>query len=403
MSTTSPARTTNRTAWVSVSRREFEVRALSKSFIVSTLITLLIVVALAFLPKLFDNPKTTTIAVTSPQGQAVVALANETQKQQNSKTTYAATTVADEAEGERLVKDDKAKALLVQTAQGWKLTFSRFGDDSTTIEPLLKQAVVGYATAQNAAARGIDLRTLANGSDVTSTALAGGNSSDASRTFLIGLVFSVLFFSSAMGYGMQIASSVLEEKQSRIVEILVSAIPVRQLLAGKVIGNTVIALGQLVLILAAGMVALSFTDMSAMLPMLSGGVGWFIVFFIAGFLALACIWAAAGSLATRNEDLGQSTMPLMMVLMVAYMAGFMAQGSWKVALSYVPVISSTLMPTRIMLGEAEWWEALIALALTVAFCAVAVVAGDKMYRAGLFQTGRTTSYRKALLAKEAIE
>ena len=136
-----------------------------------------------------------------------------------------------------------------------------------------------------------------------------GDAVDGMVGYFAGLGFAVLFMMSSMIYGMQIASSVIEEKQSRIVEILVAVIPVRQLLAGKVIGNTVIAFGQMVLLLGVTLIGVSFTPVTGALPNLSSGVGWFLAFFLAGFLALACIWAA-GALGTRSEDLNQTSQPL---------------------------------------------------------------------------------------------
>ena len=217
---------------------------------------------------------------------------------------------------------------------------------------------------------------------------------------LIGLVFAVLFFMSALTFGMQIAQSVIEEKQSRIVEILVAAIPVRQLLAGKVAGNTVLALAQMGLMVGAGLVGASFVPMlKAYLPDLVRASGWYLVLFLASFMALACIWAAAGAMATRNEDLQQTSSPLIYLLMIAYGAGFLATGAWKVVLSYVPIISGILMPTRIIEGTAHWWDGLIALVVNIAFGAVTVLVGERIYRRALLRTQGRLSYREALKLK----
>lgn len=84
-------------------------------------------------------------------------------------------------------------------------------------------------------------------------------------------------------FGMTLANSVVEEKQSRIVEIIATKIPVRHLLAGKIAGNTVLAVGQMALYAAIGLVGLRFTPYS-FLPSVSGALGWFLVFFLLGFL-----------------------------------------------------------------------------------------------------------------------
>ncbi|MGD3580285.1 ABC transporter permease, partial [Xanthomonas citri pv. citri] len=107
------------------------------------------------------------------------------------------------------------------------------------------------------------------------------------------------FYMAAIVFGMAIATSVLEEKQNRVVEILATAIPIRQLLYGKVAGNTVLAMVQLALYAGAALLALTFTGTADSVGTLIPASGWFLVFFLAGFLILASAWAMIGSMASR--------------------------------------------------------------------------------------------------------
>lgn len=199
---------------------------------------------------------------------------------------------------------------------------------------MFREVAGSQTIASNAAAQGVDLAPLREGAALTAQAWTGRQrvTGDGHR---LGLVFAVLFLLSAMGYGMQIAQSVVEEKQSRIVEILTAAIPV-QPSAGKVIGELdhrprAAAAVPRHLFGRDGLHALWGRVADA-----GSGIGWFVVFFVAGFASLACIWAAAGALATR-QDLSETAMPLMMVMLGAYFAGFLATGAWRVGLSYVPI------------------------------------------------------------------
>lgn len=133
-----------------------------------------------------------------------------------------------------------------------------------------------------------------------------------------------------------------------------------------------------------------------MLPSLSGGIGWFLAFFLVGFLTLSCLWAAAGAMAPTTEDLQSTAQPLTWLLMVVYFAGFLAKGNLAVVLSYVPVISSVVMPTRLAMGTAHWWEGLIALLITLAFTVVAIWFGSRIYRRALLQTHGRVSIREAM-------
>lgn len=213
---------------------------------------------------------------------------------------------------------------------------------------------------------------------------------DAQRADLaqaVGFAFAMLFYIAALLFGVILANSVLEEKQSRIVEIIATAIPLRQLLAGKVLGNIMIAVVQLGVYVAVGMVGLSFTDYSGLVPSLSGPVAWFVLFFLAGFAVLASLWAVAGSLANRSEDLQATTAPLTILTMVVFFAALLLRGQWLVAASFVPPLSAVLMPIRLVQGTAPWWQAAIALAVLALTAIVSIRIGERLYRRSLLQTG----------------
>jgi ABC-2 type transport system permease protein len=199
---------------------------------------------------------------------------------------------------------------------------------------------------------------------------------------------------------MQLASSVIEEKQSRIVEIIAAAIPLRHLLAGKVLGTTALALLQLLVYLVVGLVGLSFTSYRSYVPELSGPAVWFLAFFLAGFVALACLWAVAGSLASRTEDLQATSTPLTMLMLVMFFGGVSLDGRGQVIASFVPPVSAVVMPKRILAGGVGWWEPLLALGLLAGFALATVWIGERLYRRALLQTGGRVSLRQAWSAEE---
>jgi hypothetical protein len=143
--------------------------------------------------------------------------------------------------------------------------------------------------------------------------------------------FALLFFLTTFLFGMAIAQSVVEEKQSRIVEILVAAVPVRVLLAGKVLGNTALALGQIALFVAVGLAGASVAGQSGLVSLLLRSSLSFLIFFLLGFLLLACLWAAAGALANRQEDLQATTMPLQVLVFVPFFAAAYVYTPWHPA------------------------------------------------------------------------
>jgi ABC-2 type transport system permease protein len=280
---------------------------------------------------------------------------------------------------------------------GWALTSNEELD--RTVTTTVQEAVRAHAITANAAAAGTTAEAVLRGTALTTDRLDGtGDSSEAvmGATF----AFALVFYFAAMMFGFQIAGSVIAEKESRLVEIIATAIPLRQLLAGKVVGNSVIALAQVVLYCIIGLVAVSFSDLSTLLPSVAPAVGWFVAFFAVGFLAMACLYAVGGALASRNEDLQSTTSPMTIVLLLVYFASFGLTGTALQVASFVPIVSVVSMPARVISGEAAWWEPPVALVILIAFSALTIAVGERIYRRSLLQTGGKLSWREGLKAVE---
>jgi ABC-2 type transport system permease protein len=205
---------------------------------------------------------------------------------------------------------------------------------------------------------------------------------------------------AALIFGMQIANSVVEEKQSRIVEIIATSIPVRHLLAGKILGNTVLAVLQILLYAGVGLIGMSFTPYGSFIPAISGPVVWFLVFFAAGFVALACLWAVAGALASRTEDLQSTTTPLTFIVMGIFFSSFLLDGTAKVVASFVPPVSAVLMPIRILEEDVPVWQPIAGLALLLLFALGTILVGERLYRRSLLQNQGRVSLKEAWTAAE---
>lgn len=385
---------TRRPAWLTVTIREIVVKVTDKAFIIGTLTTLGIVIA-AFVVSFLISGRTQTInvVVTTPEAAALANAVDAGPQQSTSGDSVHVVEVGDDAAARAQVESGDADVYLHQGDDGWVTTWQ--SDPKSSFTGQLQDVLSALTITELAGQAGVGTAELGQRLNVSTEVLdAGGGSGPVG--LIAAVVFGVLFMMSSMTYGMQIATSVIEEKQSRIVEILVAVIPVRQLLAGKVIGNTLIAFVQVILLLGAGLIGLSFTPMRDFLPAFAGASGWFLLFFLAGFLALACIWAAAGALGTRSEDLNQTSTPLMWVIMATYLAAFAATGTVRVALSFVPIVSAVLMPARLIEGGVGWWEPLAALASNLVFAVLMVLLGERIYRRALMRTGGRLNWRQGL-------
>ncbi|TCC23649.1 ABC transporter permease [Kribbella speibonae] len=376
--------------WVLIAEREISTKLRDKTFIGSTLFMLVIVMAAVIIPALLaGNGGPDKIGVIDDASQKVVQTASATAGGDG----YEATRFADRPAAEKAVTDGKVKAALLPDADGYVV----LGKDrvDSGIEGALREAAAAVGMEANAGKVGLSPAELHAGTKVSLQLLKPGPLPDIVSDFVnIGL--ALVFYMTALGFGMMIAQSVVQEKESRVVEILAAAVPIRSLLWGKVLGNTVLALSQIVVIAGASLIGLLATDQADILEVVAPVAGWFVVFFVLGFVALAGLWAVAGSLATRQEDLGSTTLPGQMILMIPFFFSVFAGSSAKTVASFVPIASSMSMPGRMLTEDVPVWQPLAAIALLLVATVLIVRVGARLYERTLLQTGRRLGYREAL-------
>ena len=400
MSSTTPATTRQGTPWLIVTLREVTVRLRDKSFIISTAITLALIVGSVVISGILAD-RTTEASVAfanNDQTAALVQAANELAVEQDQKIVLTPAPLGSEEQAMEALRAKNTDLVLTPTAGGYSLT--GLTDVPASVEKLLADAAAEQALESNAQKLGVSVESLTAGSTVTPVLLEGDQERNSMAT-VMGFIFSFLFYMSALIFGMPIANSVVEEKQNRVVEILATAIPIRQLLTGKILGNLILAMGQLCLFVGIGLLALSM--MPTEIPFISvviAASGWFLAFFLAGFLILAAIWAALGSMASRTEDLQQSTGPVITVLVAVLFVGIYAKGTLLVVASYIPVISSVAMPIRLLSTNVPLWEPFVSLVIAVAGAWIMVLLSERIYRRAIMQTGSALSWRKALKLEE---
>ncbi|MER7245331.1 ABC transporter permease [Kribbella sp. NPDC000426] len=376
--------------WALIAEREISTKLRDKTFIGSTLVMLFIVMVAVILPAILaGRGGADKIAVVDDAAAKVVQQASTTQGGDG----YTVVRVADRSAAEKQVTDGDVKAALVPGTDGYVVIGKDHVDSG--IESALREAAAAVGMETNASKAGLTPAQLHAGTKVDVQLLKPGPLPDLVSQFVnIGL--ALVFYMTALGFGMMIAQSVVQEKESRVVEILAAAVPIRSLLWGKVLGNTVLALSQIVVIAAASLVGLLATDQADILEVVAPVAGWFVVFFVLGFVALAGLWAVAGSLATRQEDLGSTTLPGQMILMIPFFFSVFAGSSAKTVASFVPIASSMSMPGRMLTEDVPIWQPLVAIALLLGATVLIVRLGARLYERTLLQTGRRLGYREAL-------
>ena len=378
-------------AWAVVAQREISIRLRDKTFIGSTLLSLVILIGVFGFQTWQSNKDTTfDVAVTSQSQQMGQVLHTAGTKGGNVGVDLV--DVADDDAAEAALNDGEADAWLERTDDGWKLIGKDSVDDQ--LKGFAGETISRRVMADNAQQAGTSIGKLQQGATVSTASLNGDADQEAAGQ-VVGFIMAILFYMSALMFGSYLAMSVTEEKQSRIVEIIATSIPLRQLLIGKLVGMVVLAVGQMMLYALIGIIGVSFTDMGDLLPGLTSSLVWFVLYFLAGFTMIAAMFAVSGALASRQEDIQSTSMPVTMLIMVVFFAAVFAKGTVAEVLAWIPPFSAIIQPMRLAAGDGTWWEALLGLGILAATTAVVIVLAERIYRRALLQTSGKLRVKEA--------
>lgn len=365
-----PARTPFWTAVGLVAGREMKVKMSSKAFVVTTAIVLgLLLAAVLVGPRLADWLGGTAgagVAVTAETAQAVGALGD----------SYDLRTVGSTDAAREAVRAGEVEAAVVPDEAG-----------------PAGLAVVGLDSAPTDLVQAL--------STTPAVELLDPNAAAPGLQYLIAFGFGIVFFTIAITYGQQIAVSVIEEKQSRVVEILLAAIPAKAMMAGKVIGNSAMALFQVALV--AGVLLLGMQINETVLPLdgLGAPILWFVLLFAIGFVMIASLYAAAASLVSRQEDIGSTSLPVMMLIMLPYFAVIFFNDDPQALriMSFIPFCAPVAVPLRVFLGQGETWEHVAALGVLVLSTGLAIWFAATIYERSILRTGKAMTWSQALRSR----
>lgn len=216
--------------------------------------------------------------------------------------------------------------------------------------------------------------------------------------YFIGIGFGLVFFFPAITFGMTIAQSVVEEKQSRIVEILLATVPARAILSGKVLACTVLAFGQVALYALAALIGLMLNGQQLNLEGLTEPILWFVVLFTLAFISLAALYGAAASLVSRQEDLASASSPIMMLIMTPYflIIAFSNNETVLTVMSYIPFSAPVAVPMRIYLDSSAMWENLAAVFIVAVTAVLAIMLASLIYERSVLKMGAAVKWSQAL-------
>jgi ABC-2 type transport system permease protein len=303
----------------------------------------------------------------------------------------------DEGTARRAVEDgDVDAALLSPSGAQPELLVEK---DGGAAETLVQGAVQGMAVTQQLADAGVQLESPPQ---VDVVALDPDADAD-TEAAVVALVGVVVLYSLLILFGQFVAQGVVEEKSSRVVELLLATMRPWQLLAGKILGLGLLGLGQMLVIAVIGVAGALAFDVVDLPGRLIGTVVTVVAWFVLGYAFYASVFAAAASLVSRQEDLASVITPASLLLVVGFVISIQAAqdptGTLSTVTSFVPGLSPLVMPVRQAAGGAEWWEVVVSVVLMLVAIAAIVRVGGRIYSGALLRTGGKVKLREALHAE----
>jgi len=431
---------------LAVARREFMSRARTRTFRITTVLLVIAGVALALAPILFQwfqGEKTgarveVVVGSSAPNVDVVAALDQMLNAgsgtsiplpgQGGAAPTFRVVASDDLAAARQHVIDGSSAGVLAlgRDAAG-DLSFAAYTKESplSRAVQVIRQAAISIAIQDRLTRAGvspIDQARLFTPPTFTigpadPNAKPGLNPADDPTAFLVGFGLSIAIFMAIILYGQWIAYSVAEEKNSRVMEIVLAAATPFQLLAGKVVGVGALAILQYVIVAIPMILAIVFQGQISALILGTAGSGSgagvtiptgiqfstiaaFGVLFVLGFAIYACLYAGAASLVSRQEEINQIVAPLTFVSVAGYLVATYAStglipidSPLVIILSFVPLFSPYLMLTRLSLGTAGPLDFAVAVVLLLIAIPAVLWFAARLYRSGVLMYGQSPSPR----------
>ncbi|MFW0785397.1 ABC transporter permease [Gordonia sp. CPCC 206044] len=379
-----------------VAEREIVTRAKTRSFLISTgLLMAVIVIGAIVISALTGGDDTKRIGVVGAESSLSHTIENFGTA---TGTDVDVVPVATTADARSRVADGDLDAALVPGPSANQYTAISESGLDPTLDGVLRSSVDQTGLDRALAERGVDTATLPRATLALEQTTP--DKPDEGQRIVIALVGTILLITAIMMGGSMVAAGVVEEKTSRVVELLLATIKPLHLLWGKIIGIGAIALGQ---VLVLGATALIAGQITGLLTVPGAAVGMFaavIAWFLLGFLFFATLYAATGALVSRQEELGASSAPLTILAMgVMYSGVFGIQAldsTFIEALTWIPPFSAALMPIRIATGDTSALQVVVTFALMILACAVATWLAARIYQRSILHTGTRVKWTEAL-------
>jgi ABC-2 type transport system permease protein len=386
-------------------RMEFKLTAANKLFIVLTILGPFLIAAVTVLPGTLSGSRMgspeTRIAIAGPDqglidaiGPALAASKIRLVPAQDNIASLDAEVLAGAFEGYIVLPPDLIRA--------GRLEYVSKGAGDIRMLGVLRGVIGQAIVAQRLVKAGISAAEVASLTRPPAveqrqlTRTGEKKSSDFLTLLMTGLMLAMLLYMTVLLYGQVIGRSVLSEKTSKTVEIMLSSVRPMDLLFGKILGKVAASLLQYGIWVVVTMVFLKLFGPRLGVP-LNLGIGlptllYLVLFFLLAFFLYCSLYAALGAASEDEQHLGQLAWPMILFLVLPVVMIFpilsTPQAPLVVGMSLFPLTAPIVMFLRILVGAAKTWEILLSVGLLLASSAGVIVLSAKIFRVGLLMTGK---------------
>jgi ABC-2 type transport system permease protein len=390
--------TRRRAVWL-VARRELLERGRSRAFILSVAISVAIILAAVLVPALIaSGERVNRLGITGtppvgfelalPVAAAQLGITVETRR------------VPDAASGERRLEDGSLDAVLIIPDDPGPATYVVRNDRDGLLRQLVAAALVQTRIAALATEAGITQAAFARASQPPQIVELEAADEGREVAFILANVGLILLFMSIFSFGMWVLTGVVEEKQSRVVEVVLSTVEARDLLIGKVLGIGLLGLLQLAIMVTVGLAVAVVAGRFKLPPTTFGAIAQLLLWFILGFALYSTGLGVLGALASRMEEASNASTPVSLLATGAYLFALIVavddpSGVPARIATFLPPVAPMVVPLRAALGAIEPWEVILSVALTVAAIVGLFVVGGRVYAGAVLRSGSRIRLRDA--------
>ncbi len=387
-----------RSVWL-VARREIIERGRSRGFVLSVLFTTLLVVGSFIVPTLLFGDEATKIGVVQPEPPGLTLAIATTAEQLDRDVEVVP--FADEAAADAALAEDGVQGVAsvpADLSSPGEIRFDKEPDEF--IAQLVSSSVVALRTQAVLTEAGVSPADLQAAQQTPMVdALDPQTQADEVR-FLFANIGAVLVLVGIFSFGFTVLTGVVEEKQSRVVEVVLSTVRPRDLLMGKVLGIGLLGLVQLAVFVAAAVGAAILSDRFALPETSPTAIPLLALWFVLGYALYSTALGFLGALASRMEEASNASTPVTMVAMASYFVAVLAvinEPSGLVAqiATYLPPSAPFVVPMRAAFDAIGPIEILISVAITVAAIWLLFNVGARVYAGAVLQTAGRMKVRDA--------